>query len=502
MGRWRKLLHKIKMFRNKRFNDMIEWWTWDRYKRIRKDIETWTWKRYKQGEDKWLYTFYLWDYLADLQYKQNKVLYHQGEKVRIVFLYQVASFWTSWEILYEEMIQDERFDIRLVCLDETAKEKFQMQTAKTFLNDKNIPYLLFEDFEIEEFNPHIVLMQTPYDAGHRKKEHWSAIFKSKGYRIAYIPYGVEISDTEDSHFMHFSQHVVVNAWRIYTFSKLMQRDYRKYCQNREAVKALGLPRFDALYHKEKFILDHELQEKIAGRKIILWKAHFPKIIYENDQKIFVTPDVNDYIKFAEEINNYADKYFFIFMPHPRFLAPTKDMNLQELAETLIKTLEEKENVYIDTKDDYRFSLINADYIIIDRSAIMVEAAMVQVPILFMYNPNYYEPVTNAIKELIDSYYQGSCYDDMVSYMEMITKDEDPKKQEREQAFEHCIPCFDGKCSERIREDIIESLRKEGEEQQGELVILKEQIEEIIDKKLEENTEKILEAIKKEIGDKK
>ena len=52
MGRWGKLLDKIKMFRNKRFNDMMEWWTWDRYKRIKKDMEWWTWERYQRTEEK------------------------------------------------------------------------------------------------------------------------------------------------------------------------------------------------------------------------------------------------------------------------------------------------------------------------------------------------------------------------------------------------------------------------------------------------------------------
>ena len=50
MGRWGKLLDKIKMFRNKRFNDMMEWWTWDRYKRIKKDMEWWTWERYQRTD--------------------------------------------------------------------------------------------------------------------------------------------------------------------------------------------------------------------------------------------------------------------------------------------------------------------------------------------------------------------------------------------------------------------------------------------------------------------
>lgn len=152
--------------------------------------------------------------------------------------------------LYQLMIKDDRFEVELVLLEETAREEFQMVTAREFLEQNNIEYSLFEEFDVEQFQPHIVFIQTPYDAGHRQKEHWSASFKSHGYRVIYIPYGVEISDTLDSHSMHFRQHVVVNSWRVYTFSNLMKRDYWKYCYNRGAVRALGLPRFDSLYLKD------------------------------------------------------------------------------------------------------------------------------------------------------------------------------------------------------------------------------------------------------------
>lgn len=457
---------------------------YDETKKIEKIIERWTWERYKRSEDKLLHTYALWNYIADIQFNQNKVRYHAGEKIRVVFLYQVASFWPSWEHLYQLMIKDDRFEVKLVLLEETAREEFQMITAREFLEQNNIEYSLFEEFDLEKFQPHIVFIQTPYDAGHRQKEHWSASFKSHGYRVIYIPYGVEISDTLDSHSMHFRQHVVVNSWRVYTFSNLMKRDYWKYSYNRGAVRALGLPRFDSLYLKDNFELSEELRERIHGRKVVLWKVHFPKIIEENGENIFVTPDINDYIRFAEKISEYED-YFFIFMPHPRFKAPTKDKKLQDLACRLVDSLEALDNVYIDTADDYRNSLMNADYIIVDRSAVMVEAAAVQVPILFMYNPDYFEPVTDAIKELIDSYYQGSNFDDMVNFMEMIRAEEDPKREEREAAFRKCIPYFDGRCAERIMDDIESGLNEEITPDSYDSAKLQEYIEAVVEKKLKE-----------------
>ncbi len=454
----------VEMLLDKRLRDGIDDFvkksnSYDETKKFDKLIERWTWDRYKRSEDKLLHTYMLWDYLADIQFHQKKVPFRKGEKIRIVFLYQIASFWPSWELLFEAMKEDNRFNVELVLLDETAREAFQMVTAEEFLKKKNINYTLFEDFELEEFNPHIVVIQTPYDEWHRKREHWSASFKSKGYRIIYIPYGIEISDTEDSHYMHFCQHVIVNSWRVYTFSDLMKRDYRKYSYNREAVRALGLPRFDALFYKERFELDDELKQRIAGRKVILWKVHFPKIITENTKEVFVTPDVNEYLRFANKIPEYKD-FFFIFMPHPRFKAPVKDEELQYLIGELADMVEKMENVYVDTKDDYRNSLMNADYIITDRSAVMVEAAAVHVPVLFMYNSEYYEPVTKAVEELVNSYYQGSKYEDMVQFMDMAGRGRDYKKEERETAFRNCIPFFDGKCSARLMDDIEKGMSEE------------------------------------------
>lgn len=451
-------------------DEKIKYWTARRYDQtaekialIDKQIERWTWERYKRSEEKLLYVYKLQNQIAELLFEEKKVPYREGEKIRIVFLFQVASFWPSWESFYKACINDPRIDVKLLYLDETVREAVQMLSAKEFLDGENLDYTDFCDFDIDEYKPHVVVVQTPYDAGHRIKAHWSSAWKAKGYRVVYIPYGIEISDTETSHGMHFEQHVVENAWRVYTFSETMLKDYRKYCVNAGAVRALGLPKFDSLFDKGAFKLDSELTERIAGRKVCLWKVHFPKIFEENGKDIFVTPDVNEYIAFAEYAAQHKE-IFFIFMPHPRFREPVKNKKLQELAIKLMSTLEDVDNVYIDIKDDYRYSLMNADFIIVDRSAVMVEAAAIGVPVLYMVNSNFYEPVTKAIEPLMNSYEQGSTCEDMVEFTEACINGEDRNKEIRDDAFHQCIPFFDGKCGERIKENIVQGLVNERDQQ--------------------------------------
>ena len=441
-------------------DEKTKYWTARRFDQTDKQIERWTWERYKRSEDKLLYVYKLQNQISEVLFLEKKVPYVINERIRIVFLFQVASFWPSWDSFYRACIEDERLDVKLLFLDEHGRESVQMNTARDFLETSNMDYIEFENFNIEEFKPHIIVIQTPYDAGHRIKAHWSSSWKAKGYRVVYVPYGIEISDTNTSRAMHFEQHVVENAWRIYTFNNVMMKDYRKYCVNASAVRALGLPKFDALYNREHFQLSLDLKEIVAGRPICLWKVHFPKIFEENGKDIIATPDINEYIRFAEYIEQRKD-IFFIFMPHPRFREPVKNKKLQALASKLMERLYDVDNVFIDQQDDYRSSLLNADFIIVDRSAVMVEAVAVGVPILYMINPEFEEPVTDGIKPIIDSYYKGITCDNMIEFIDNCVNGIDEKKLDRESAFKNYYPYFDGKAGERIKNDIINSILEEG-----------------------------------------
>lgn len=378
-------------------------------------------------------------------------------KIRIVFVFQVASFWPSWESLYKSCIEDERFTIKLMWIDDITGDVAQMSPSKQFLEHENIPYEIFNYDSIMSFQPHYMIYQTPYDKGHRKCATWTARFRRQGIRIVYIPYGIEISDTMESRYKHFSMAVVRNAFNIYVLSPIMKAEYEKFCVNSEAVRALGLPRFDNLKEKERFALEDKLTEKIGGRKIILWKTHFPKIFEEKGVKKQATPQLEEYIKFAEYIKHKTD-LFFIFMPHPKFTDDTIDASLRPMAIELLQKLREMENVYIDQSADYRYSLMNADAIIVDRSAVMVEAGAIGVPVLYMYNADYNEPMTKPIANLLNSYYSGTTANEMIEFTNSCQAGQDIKREAREQAFEKCVPFFDGKCAERIKDNLYQEAK--------------------------------------------
>lgn len=461
----------------KRINQTMDTRVWEAEKRINQTMDTRVWENEKtinqvtdariwRSENLLIQTMQkkidsIKNATAADLYQRNRVPYYPGEKIRIVFLYQVASFWPSWDMFYRQLVADDRFDVKFLFLDETVWEESQMLTAEAFLKEQGIPYIPYGEFDLDSFAPHIIVMQTPYDEGHRKDSHHAFVYKSKGYRVVYIPYGIEITDTETSRRDHFESMVVRCAWRVYTFSKEILSDYRKHCENASAVRGLGVPRFDGLWNKNEFQLSEEIRNRIGDRKVVLWKVHFPKTVFENDREIFITPDLDEYVKFSEMIRNYPE-YFFIFLPHPKFKNVSGCREIEMRVKKIFENLEQADNVWIDFADDYRHSLVSADYIITDRSAVMVEAGLMQVPILYMQNPTYQEKMTQAVEPLVSSYYSGCKADDMTDFLEMCKEGKDPQKEERMGKARECLYTYDGHCTERIIDDLIRGLESEAE----------------------------------------
>lgn len=375
-----------------------------------------------------------------------------GEKLRVAFMYQVASYWPTIESFYHACLADKDVDVQIFYINDMSVEQAQVKDSGRFLEERGIPYSIYSETGLKEYKPHVALYQPPYDVAYRNPSALSLHLMNLGVRIVYIPYGIEIADTEDARYNHFFTYVIKNSWRIYTFSEIMQKDYLQYCPNRHAVRALGVPKLDSAFHKD-IPADNDILRRADGRRIILWKMHFPKLIYEGMERRQVTPDLSEYLKFAKHIEKYQD-LFFVVMPHPMFFSQTIDQGLFKCAQRLFEELETKDNVYFEKGADYRPALYSADGIIIDRSALMVESGLCGVPVLYMKNKSYEEPLTQAVKPLVDSYEQGTDAKDMLAFVERFCRNGLREAAERiADTRKQVVPFVDGKCGERILEDI-------------------------------------------------
>ena len=422
LRRIQKVLFNASM---KDIDKSIERWTWERYKRIKSDIE-----RSNQ--------------LVNAT-TLNKVV--SGEKIKVGILFQIPSAWASVESVWHALICDCRFETKVYIYDAEQKEKAQMAGARDFLKEHNIPYVVVDNYTLADDPPHILFYQTPWDDAHRPKWLQSDTVSKLGIRIAYIPYGLNYSASVWKDYVFSDLKLHAYPWRIFTYSNRMRFDH--IClspRGGDNVVALGHPKFDSLVDKKSFKLEEDVRLRINGRKVVLIQMHFAATDGNN---AIPEADIHSYIEFLKNANRYPN-LFFLLRPHPKMLEMYHKKGMDDVVEEFTALLELHENVCSYDYPDYRPALFAADAVVGDRSALLIEAGALRIPVLYMTNYYYKETMLPAIAPLFDSYYQGSFSYDIERFVEMvILKGLDYKKSMREDALKICLPEIDGKCGLRI-----------------------------------------------------
>lgn len=394
---------------------------------------------------------------VESEFKKNKIPYVSGEKIKVAFLFQVASFWSSFESIWKLLKQDDRFEVTMLLFDNVINETTQMLTAREFLIKNGIDFLECYDYDFDKKRPHIVFMQTPYDEWHRPKWLWSSVLKSKGIRIAYISYGFEITDSIESKKLTYDNEVVKNAWRYYTSSDIMKRKFQDNCSNGGySAKVVGHTKLDSLYISDKKQFINKIHDRICNRKTIVWLMHFPHHTEVNGEFFMDTPSLEEYLSFSENIQ-YFDNLFFIVRPHPKFFEMSKWIEGgTKLTNQIKNNILNSSNAYLDQDDEYHSMLKCGDAFIVDASALAIEVAALNKPVLYMKNKENPIEINEVYKPIIECYVQGETYVDIKDYLNDFIS-EKFVNMTRDKIFNKVIPYYDGKCAERIRMDLLSSL---------------------------------------------
>lgn len=423
----------------------IERWTWERYGRIKKDLAP-----LKQALD-------------ELQKPEVRyVPYHRGEKIRIGILFQIPSCWPSLETVWETLQTDERFEVKMYLYDEEQKEPAQMAGARQFLIDREIPFTVVDRYTFAQAKLHILLYQTPWDDAHRPRWLQSDMISQLGIRIAYVLYGLSYSSSVWLGHQFSDTKMKARPWRMFTTTERMRFDHIVLSpRGGHNVVAVGHPKFDAIARKENYPLEQSVLDLAAGRRLVFLQMHFAE---KMGNPSIPEPDVHSYIEFLRHAEVHKEEFFFLARPHPKMLEYYEQHDMPEEAEELRELFAEAENVYLYDAPDYRPALFAADCVVGDRSALLLEAAALDIPVLYMTNFYYKEKILPAVEPVFNSFYQGSFAYDIRLFLDFVVlKGNDYKREERREAARKCLPPLDGMGGKRIVDAIADAIYEEAAE---------------------------------------
>lgn len=315
--------------------------------------------------------------LSALRYRL--IFLKKTKKIKILFLVHEYSVWPSLQSVYEEALKNKKFEAQLVYVP-FSHEYSQTDHTRELACYQKAGYSIVscQDYNLSKECPDIAVYVKPYDS-------IPARFQVKELRkavntIVYIPYGMEIGDTEECLYYQCYGNMQYYADYILAYSPFYLKKMRRFTYTKGSnYLSIGHPRIDLrrknLPETKKYI--HSIREKAEHRKIVLWNTHFTISEGDNWGSFLLYGDhILDYFRYHPDI-------FLLWRPHPLFyqaLAEYRKESLQETQNWLNK-ITERENIMLDRSPSYLSAFRASDAMISDWASMVPEYASYGKPVL-------------------------------------------------------------------------------------------------------------------------
>ena len=416
----------------------------------------------------------IYNKVADLENEiKTKVKY----KLHILFVAELAGKWDSMASVYDAMKKREDCEVEVVIQpifravkmpDGSVKSDVILNDYLTPMGIENIPY---DRYEFSERLPDITFFSQPYESCTIEK-FWPENM-SQYTRVVYLPYytarTINRDTSPDVYYSFFKSHAEQYCWKIATQSKIMKLHYESFGSQKGANSLVtGLPKWD--YSKNLTEKDvscpEEWKSKIQGRTVFLFNTHFT-----------LNRDVKDFFEKCNEtisIFKKNKKIAMIWRPHPmtetiiKLYHPEFKSDFEALKNSVINS----ENMLIDTEPTYDAAFVYSDAMISCLSSMIDQYILRNKPVLMTTT----EPVAiyREKRSTNDGLYDLSLLPfayvkkDKFNFIEKIAAGIDEWAEQRKELVEKYLTLADGKCGERVAEQVVEAFKEENEDKEIEI----------------------------------
>lgn len=394
-----------------------------------------------------------------------------NEKIKVVFICNRPTVWSSLNTVYESMKNDNDFDIKMVIVP----SKKQIGTDAAGYNHN-----VFESEGVEEYFKNYKPI-VGYDVD--KKEWINLQRLNPDYVFLQQPYNIKLPDE-------------LKSWNISKYAKLCYVAYYAFFQNNETnfinddctpidyLKNLSF--YFAQNDEDYYFITNKL--KINGINTVdVIKSGFPRYDNENINKrsdsdlitwksgckpafkVLWTPrwctNENNchFFDYKDKILNFFEnnvEYDLMFRPHPQAFINWIATGMMSEAEirNLKKRFEISLNMTLDEEFEYLPNFYASDCLITDTSSIVDDYFLTGKPIIYCHKENSLNSFAKN-KGYTKGFYWVENWNELESTIKMLKNGNDPLKKVRQELIQKCYYRPDGGSGVFIKNCIKEDFYK-------------------------------------------
>lgn len=376
---------------------------------------------------------------------KNSILYAiKDSKKEVVFLPYKASMWTSLESIWKAA--DEDPDCTAVVMPipyfkiGAAHKELKMEYEGD-LFPEYVPIVDWKTYSLESAMPDAIFIHNPYDDGNRlttvHPNYYSTNLKRCTSCLVYSPYFTMCGYRRGTHEHQYINKGTINADKVIVQSDFVKKIYESYGFCSDKLVVTGSPKTDAVIRRLNQKIDYPKgwREKLEGKKVFLLNTHLSYFPAACNASKIVGYDYAQ--KFCEEIleaihsNNDCA---LIWRPHPLLFSHAANVCPESLIylNDFKKRICESDRCVLDETADYIAAFHYSDAMITTYSSLLNEYFLTGKPVQIMQYKQSDDFAETSPVDARVSYFRyehdgGMTFD---SFVKMICRGEDPKKEER------------------------------------------------------------------------
>lgn len=386
--------------------------------------------------------FPLGNYKAYLRLKNIRKKTNTNKKIKVVFLCQYTQVWNKLKSVYEKMVTDDRFDVKILAVPENINnidEKIYDYFFKLYGDNVINSYINGEWLDLKAMDADYVFYQRPYDQ-YLPKQYRSDIVS--GYsRVCHVVYGYQVATTTEyscmnkrffrNVYMYFAENKIYYDMNINRFKKSHKEGVRKT--------------FNVGYPALEDFMKNKTEKENKDNFNVLWTPRWTED-KENGG--------SNFINFKDKVLELTEEedISLTFRPHPMTFEHFISVGriTKEEVDKYIKIYEESDKLVYDRGSEYAKTFWESDMLLTDVSTIIVEYFLTGKPIVYCdtgSNPN------KLLEEMLKVFYVVRTWEEAKCKVLELSKGIDPLKEERHKKIRELMGDDFEHISERFLDEI-------------------------------------------------